>query len=153
MNRFSDSLTRQMLRNLFLMVTEITCLLKRDLNSWSKNTKWNLLTLVLMWTSGANLCSAIGIAGRPSRMCRISKRASSTTRRISYERKSTSRYSGLVSVHEMGEMKRAQELRVDEFSVQKLRESHDTIQRLTSQIQELQERVNCIEAIPENFKK
>ena len=34
----------------------------------------------------------------------------------------------------MGEMKRAQELRVDEFSVQKLRESHDTIQRLTSQI-------------------
>ena len=44
------------------------------------------------------------------------------------------------SMHEMGEIKRAQELRVDEFSVQKLRESHDTIQRLTSQIQELQER-------------
>ena len=38
-------------------------------------------------------------------------------------------------------MKRAQELRVDECSIQKLRESHDTIQRLTSQIQELQERV------------
>ena len=36
------------------------------------------------------------------------------------------------NVHEMGEMKRAQELRVDEFCVQKLRESHDTIQRLTS---------------------
>ena len=44
------------------------------------------------------------------------------------------------STHEMGELKRAQELRV----VQKLRESHDTIQRLTSQIQELQERVNCM---------
>ena len=48
------------------------------------------------------------------------------------------------SMHEMGEMKRAQELRVDEFSVQKLRESHDTTQKLTSQIQELQERVNCM---------
>ena len=36
------------------------------------------------------------------------------------------------TVHEMGEMKRVQELRVDEFSVQKLRESHETIQRLTS---------------------
>ena len=36
------------------------------------------------------------------------------------------------SMHEMGEMKRAQELRVDEVSVQKLRESHETIQRLTS---------------------
>ena len=46
------------------------------------------------------------------------------------------------SMHEMGEMKRAQELRVDEFSVQKLRESHDTIQKLTSQLQEMQERVN-----------
>ena len=46
------------------------------------------------------------------------------------------------SMHEMGEMKR--ELRVDGFSVKKLRESHDTIQRLTSQIQELQEQVNCM---------
>ena len=32
-------------------------------------------------------------------------------------------------------MKRAQELRVDELSVHKLRESHETIQRLTSQVQ------------------
>ena len=48
------------------------------------------------------------------------------------------------SMHEMGEMKRAQELRVDEFSVQKLRESHETIQRRTSQVQELQERMNYL---------
>ena len=47
------------------------------------------------------------------------------------------------SIHEMGELKRAQELRVDDFSMQKLRESHATIQELTSQVQELQERVNC----------
>ena len=47
------------------------------------------------------------------------------------------------SMHEMGEMTRAQELRVDEFSVQKLRESHETMQRLTSQVQESQERINC----------
>ena len=48
------------------------------------------------------------------------------------------------SIHEMGELKRAQDLRVDECSVQKFRESHDTTQRLTSQIQELQERVTCM---------
>ena len=48
------------------------------------------------------------------------------------------------SVHEMGELKRDPELRVDEFSAQKLRESHDTIQRLTSQIQELHESANCM---------
>ena len=43
------------------------------------------------------------------------------------------------SIHEMGEMKRAQELRVDEFS-----ESHEVIQRHASQVQELQERMNYL---------
>ena len=33
-------------------------------------------------------------------------------------------------------------MRIDEFSMHKLRESHATIQELTSQIQELQERMN-----------
>ena len=38
----------------------------------------------------------------------------------------------ILNIHEMREMKRAQELRVDEFSVQKLRESHETIQKKSS---------------------
>ena len=46
------------------------------------------------------------------------------------------------SIHELGELKRHQEMRRDEFSTHKLRESHVTIQKLTSQIQEFQERVN-----------
>ena len=41
-------------------------------------------------------------------------------------------------MHEMRETKRAQELRVDEVSVQKSRENHETIQKLTSQLQEMQ---------------
>ena len=44
----------------------------------------------------------------------------------------------------MGEIKRAQELRVDEFSVQQLRESHETVQRFTSQMQEMQELMNSM---------
>ena len=48
------------------------------------------------------------------------------------------------NIHELGEMKRAQELRVDEFSVQKLRESHETIQRLTSEMQEMQEQMHSM---------
>ena len=48
------------------------------------------------------------------------------------------------NVHEFGEMKRAQELRVDEFSVQNLRENHETIQRLTSQLQEMQDQMNSM---------
>ena len=46
------------------------------------------------------------------------------------------------SMHEMEESKRAQELRVDDFSVEKLRESHETIERHTTQVQEFQERMN-----------
>ena len=48
------------------------------------------------------------------------------------------------SMHEMGEMKRAQELRVDEVSVKKVRENHETIQQLTSQLQEMQEQMNSM---------
>ena len=48
------------------------------------------------------------------------------------------------SMHEMGELKRARESRVDGFSIQKLRESHETMQRLTPQVQELQERMNYL---------
>ena len=48
------------------------------------------------------------------------------------------------SKHEVGEMKRAQELRVDEVSVQKIRENHETIQQLTSQLQEIQEQINSM---------
>ena len=43
-----------------------------------------------------------------------------------------------------GKMKRAQELRVDEVSVQKLRENHETIQQLTSQLQEMQDQMNAM---------
>ena len=47
-------------------------------------------------------------------------------------------------MHDMGEMKRAQELRVDEFSVQKVKESHETIEMLTSQMQQMQEQMNSV---------
>ena len=60
------------------------------------------------------------------------------------ERERALRDTQISSIHEMEELTRAQELRVDEVSVQKLRESHDTIQKLTSQMQELQDRVNCM---------
>ena len=40
-------------------------------------------------------------------------------------------------IHEMEEMKRAQEQQIDEVSVQKLRENHETIQKLTFQLQEM----------------
>ena len=48
------------------------------------------------------------------------------------------------NMHETGEMKRAHEQRIDEISVQKFSENHETIQQLTSQLQELQEQMNSM---------
>ena len=48
------------------------------------------------------------------------------------------------SKHEIGDMKRAQELRVDEVSVQQLRENHETVQQLTFQLQQMQEQMNSM---------
>ena len=44
----------------------------------------------------------------------------------------------------MGEIKRGQEQRVDEFSVQKLRENNETIQQLTSHLQQMQVQMNSM---------
>ena len=56
-------------------------------------------------------------------------------------------------MRELGELKRAQELRLDEVSVQKLGENHETRQKLTSQLQEMQDQTNSMTDIQENFKK
>ena len=52
----------------------------------------------------------------------------------------------------MEELNTAQEIRVDEFSVQKLRESRATIQEFTSQIQELQERANYMNVSRKKYR-
>ena len=48
------------------------------------------------------------------------------------------------NMHEMGEIKRAQEQRIDEVSVQKLKENPETKQQLTSQLQQMQEQMNSM---------
>ena len=48
------------------------------------------------------------------------------------------------SLHEMEELRRVQELRIDEFSRRRLIENQDTIHELTARIQELQNEVNCM---------
>ena len=48
------------------------------------------------------------------------------------------------SLHEMEELKRVQELRIDEFSRSRLIENQDTINEFTARIQELQNEVNCM---------
>ena len=48
------------------------------------------------------------------------------------------------SLHEMEELKRFQELRVDEFSRRRLIENLDTVNELTARNQEVQNEANCM---------
>ena len=48
------------------------------------------------------------------------------------------------SMHEMGERKRVQKLRVDEVSVPKSRENHETLQQLSSQLRRMLEQMNVM---------
>ena len=70
-------------------------------------------------------------------------RTSSSTRRIIFEGKRSPRHSD-PKYARIGRNKRAQEQRVDEISLQKLRENHETIQMLTSQLQEIQDQMNSM---------
>ena len=53
-------------------------------------------------------------------------------------------YRKIRNMHERREIKRAQEQRTDVVSVQKLRENHETIQQLISQLQQMQEQMNSM---------
>ena len=57
------------------------------------------------------------------------------------------------SLHEMKELKRVQELRVDESSRRRLIENQDTFNELSARIQELQNEVNCMKYSKDFFKK
>ena len=125
-----------------IKIDEISCSVREDLNLWSKSIKLDLSTALSMSFSNK---LTLWITGRPSWIFWISKRTSSSTRRIIFEGKTSPRDSKYeIFMNLVKWRKRAQELRVDEFSLQKLRESHDTIKKLTSQIQELQEQMNSL---------
>ena len=65
-------------------------------------------------------------------------------KRNCYETKNALRDTQIRSKHEMGKMKRAQVQQDDEFSMRKFRENHETIQQLTSQLQQMQEQMNAM---------
>ena len=60
------------------------------------------------------------------------------------EQNQAPRKTRIKSIYEMEELKRVQELRIDEFSRRTLIENQDTTSELTARIQELQNEVNCM---------
>ena len=61
---------------------------------------------------------------------------------------SSSRYADSTKARN-GKKKRAQVQQVDEFTMQKLRENHETIQQLTFQLQQIQEQMNAMNSCGE----
>ena len=74
--------------------------------------------------------------------CETSRREQARLHEELAQRERALRETHIESIHEVEELKRAQEMRSDEFSRQELRESHATIQELTSQLHELQDCVD-----------
>ena len=122
-----------MLRNLFLMETETICLLKRDLNSWSRSTMWNLSTLALVSISNKLMLSELELEDA-HHGCVESRREQVRLQEELVMKEKALRDTQIRSIHEMGEMKRAEELRVDKFSVQKIERKswHDTETHFTN---------------------
>ena len=140
----SNMLIRQNCEDLFLMVVKITCSVRRDLNLWDKNIKLDLSIAVSMsFSSATGSYSRIGIARRSFRGFLNLEENKFVYKKNYLWRKRFSETIRL-EVFTKWEVKRAQELRVDDSSVQKLRESYETIQRLTSQMQEMQEQMNSM---------
>ena len=126
-----------MLRNLLLMETEIICTLKRE-QEYKVESLNTCISELQQQTYAQRLELEDAHLGYEE-----SRREQVRLQEELLMKKKALRDTQIRDIHEMRELKRAQELRVDEVSVQKLRKNHETIQRLTSQTQELQEKVNC----------
>ena len=74
------------------------------------------------------LCSRIGIIGRTTRYIESRREQVRLQEELSLKEK-VLRDTQIRSMHKMGEMERAQELRIGELSVQKSRENHETRQK------------------------
>ena len=104
-----------MLLSLFLMEIEITCLLKQDPNWWSRNTKWNLLTSVLVSFSNKLMLNDWNWRTPITDTLNLDDTKCDYKKNQLWKKK-LFEILKIRSMHEMEEMKRAQELRVDEIS-------------------------------------
>ena len=86
----------------------------------------------------------IGMTGRSSWINFESRREQVRLQEELYMKEKVPRNTQIRSLHEMGETDREQERRIDEVSVQKLREDHETIQQLISQLQQMQQQMKSL---------
>ena len=105
---FLDFLTRQMLGNHFLMETRIICSIQRGLTLWSRNIKCDLLTIVSKSFSNKLMLKDWNWRTPITDILNLEEK------NLTYKKN----YRWRKRFSEMGEIKRAQERRIDEISAQ-----------------------------------
>ena len=129
-----------MLGDLFLKVTRVICLIKQGLNLKKQEHQVGFLNSCINELQQQAYAQRLELQDAHHGYVE-SRREQSRLEELLSMKEKVLRITQIRNIHEMGEMKRAQELRVDESSVQELRENHETIQRLTSQMQQMQEQM------------
>ena len=138
----SETLIRRIWEDLILKATRITCSIRRD-------QTWRSKSFMSSPSASVSVNYNDRRKGKDWRCRTHNTDLLSPDEKNFYYKKIV--YEGTVfrnirirNMHDMGEIKRAQEQRIDEVSVQKLRENHETIQQLTSQLEKMQEQMNSM---------
>ena len=142
---FLDLLTHQMLEDLLLNAIKITCSVRQDLNSWSRNTKCNLWTTVLMSFSNELMLKDWNCVAHNTDIINLEETELVYKKNYLWR----NRFSDILKLKSetCTKWEKWRELKYYELtkvSEQKLRESHETKERLTSQLQDVQEQTNSL---------
>ena len=139
----SNMLIRQNWEDLFLKVMNIPCSVIWDLNLCSKNIQLDVSISLSMSFSNKLLLKDWNYRTPVIYLLNLDENKCDCKKNWSWK-KNFSKILKYGIFMNWEKMKRAQQKRVDEFSVQNLRENHDTIQKLTSQLQSMQEQMNSM---------
>ena len=132
-----DILNRKGISDWFLKNRDSCFSQRRTLKYWSKNASWSRY-------SGTSTTGTVESYGNWAHQRGVTKRTSATGRRIVSTRKSTARNWNQRNSRSGRILESTGETNCDEHSRQKLKENQSTIDELTAQISELQERLNLI---------
>ena len=107
-----------------LIAMKMICSVRQDLNLWNRNIKLDLLTIVSVSFSNKLMLKDWNYRTLNTDLLSLDENKFVYKKNYPMKEK-VLRDTQIRTMHKMGDMKRAQELRVDEVSVQKLRENHE----------------------------
>ena len=132
-----------MLRHIFFMEKEITCSVRQDLSLWSKNIKLDLSTIVSMSFSTKLMLKDWNYRTHNTVILNLEENKLDYKKNYQWKKNFSEKLQYEIFMNWV----RWRELKNYELTnsqYRNLRASHDTIQRLTSQLQSMQEQMNSM---------